>query len=72
VLGRSASRNLAGRVTTYVIGTAVPAVGLGALGILDADGDAGGANITSFEDALCYFRNFEKSLGRSSFAAASS
>jgi voltage-gated potassium channel len=52
ILGRSATRNLAGRVTLYVIGSAVAAVGLGALAILDAERDAVGANITTFGDAL--------------------
>lgn len=52
ILGRSATRNLAGRVTLYVIGSAVAAIGLGALAILDAERDAPGANITTFGDAL--------------------
>jgi voltage-gated potassium channel len=52
ILGRSATRNLAGRVTLYVIGAAVAAVGLGALAILDAERDASGANITTFGDAV--------------------
>lgn len=52
ILGRSASRNLAGRVTLYVIGSAVAAVGLGALAMLDAERYAPGANITTFGDAL--------------------
>ena len=52
VLGRSATRNLVGRVTVYVIGTAVAAVGLGALAMLDAERGADDANITSVGDAL--------------------
>jgi len=52
ILGRSATRNLAGRVTLYVIGTAIAAVGLGALAVLDAERDAPGATITTFGDAL--------------------
>ena len=52
ILGRSASRNLAGRITLYVIGSALAAVGLGALAILDAERDAAGATITTFGDAL--------------------
>ena len=52
ILGRSATRNLAGRVTLYVIGSAVAAVGLGALAILDAEREAAGANITTFGDAV--------------------
>lgn len=52
ILNRSAIGGLAGRVTIYVAGTAVMAVGLGALAILDAERDAPGANITSAGDAL--------------------
>ena len=52
VLNRSAVGSLVGRVTTYVAGTAVMAVGLGAVAVLDAEQDAGGANITTFGDAL--------------------
>ena len=52
ILGRSTTRNLAGRVTLYVIGSAVAAVGLGALAILDAEREAAGANITTFGDAV--------------------
>lgn len=52
VLGRSAARNLVGRVTLYVIGTGLAAVGLGALAVLDAERDAPDANITSFGDAI--------------------
>jgi voltage-gated potassium channel len=47
ILNRSAVGNLAGRVTTYVIGAAVMAVGLGAVAVLDAEQDAKSANITS-------------------------
>lgn len=52
ILGRSASTNLAGRVTAYVIGTAVAAVGLGAVAVLDAERAHPDANILSFGDAL--------------------
>ena len=52
VLNRSAAGNLVGQVTTYVIGTAVMAVGLGSVAILDAERDGAGANITTFGDAL--------------------
>jgi voltage-gated potassium channel len=52
ILNRSAVSNLAGRVTTYVIGAAVMAVGLGAVAALDAEQDAPNANITSIGDAL--------------------
>jgi voltage-gated potassium channel len=47
ILNRSAVGNLAGRVTTYVIGAALMAVGLGAVAALDAEQDAPDANITS-------------------------
>lgn len=52
ILNRSAAGNLVGQVTTYVIGAAVAAVGLGSIAVLDAEQDAAGANITSFGDAL--------------------
>lgn len=52
ILNRSAAGNLAGRVTTYVMGAAVMAVGLGAVAILDAEQDAPKANITTIGDAL--------------------
>jgi voltage-gated potassium channel len=52
VLNRSAAGSLVGRVSTYVAGIAVMALGLGALAILDAEQDADGANIRTFGDAL--------------------
>lgn len=52
ILGRSATKNLAGRVTAYVIGTAVAAVGLGALAVLDAERSHPDANILTFGDAV--------------------
>lgn len=52
ILNRTATRGLAGRVTTYVIGTAIAACGLGALAVLDAERGAADANITTFGDAL--------------------
>lgn len=52
VLNRSAAGNLVGRVTTYVLGTAITAAFLGSIAILDAEQDAAGANITTFGDAL--------------------
>jgi voltage-gated potassium channel len=52
ILNRSAAGSLVGRVTTYVAGTAIMAVVLGAVGVLDAEQDASGANITSLGDAL--------------------
>lgn len=52
ILNRSASRSPIGRVTTYVAGTAIAAVFLGALAILDVEQLAPAANIRSFGDAL--------------------
>lgn len=52
VLNRSAAGSLVGKVSTYVGGTAVMALGLGALAVLDAEQDAPGANITTYGDAL--------------------
>jgi voltage-gated potassium channel len=52
ILNRSAIGNLAGRVSIYVTGAAVAAVGLGALAVLDAEREAPGANITHADDAL--------------------
>lgn len=52
ILNRSATRSLIGKVTTYVGGTAVAALFLGALAILDVEQFAPDANIRSFGDAL--------------------
>ncbi len=52
ILNRSAAGSLVGQVSTYVVGTAVMAVGLGALAILDSEQGEADANITSFGDAL--------------------
>ena len=52
VLDRVVSRGLVGRVAVYVTGSAVAAVFLGALAVLDAERNAVGANITSFADSL--------------------
>jgi voltage-gated potassium channel len=52
ILQRSAAASLAGRVTTYIIGATVMAIGLGAIVILDVEQEAPGANITTFGDAL--------------------
>ena len=51
-LNRSAVGSLVGKVTTYVGGTALMALGLGAIAVLDAEQDAPGANITTFGNAL--------------------
>lgn len=52
LLGRSAARNLAGRVTTYVVGTTIACVGLGALAMVDAERGHPDANLTNIGDAL--------------------
>lgn len=52
ILNRSARRNLTERVTLYVVGTAIAAVGLGALAVLDAEQKSSHANIQSIGDAL--------------------
>lgn len=52
ILNRSAASSLVGRVTTYVAGVAIMAVGLGAVAILDAEAGAPDANIRTFGDAL--------------------
>lgn len=52
VLNRSAAGSLIGKVSAYVAGTAVMALGLGALAVLDAEQDASSANIETFGDAL--------------------
>ncbi len=52
VLNRTATGSLAGKATTYVIGTAVMAVALGAVAVLDVEREAQDANITTFGDAL--------------------
>lgn len=52
MLNRKAARGLAGRVMTYVVGTAVAACGLGALAVLEAEREAPDANITTFGDSL--------------------
>jgi voltage-gated potassium channel len=52
ILHRSAATSLVGRVSAYAVGVAVMSVGLGAVAALDAEQDAGGANIRTFGDAL--------------------
>jgi voltage-gated potassium channel len=52
ILNRSAVGSLAGRVSVYVFGVAVAAIGLGALAVLDAERDSPDANITTAGDAL--------------------
>ena len=52
IFHRSAAGSLIGRVTTYVIGSAVMAMGLAAVAILDVEQDADGSNLRTFGDAL--------------------
>ncbi len=52
ILNRSAANSLVGRVSAYVVGVAVVAVGLGAIAMLDVEQDAPGSNIKTFGDAL--------------------
>ena len=52
VFNRSATSSLVGRVSSYVIGTAVMSALLAAIAILDVEQDAPNANITTFGDAL--------------------
>lgn len=52
LLSRTATRSFAGRTTLYVVGTAIAAVFLGALTVLDAERLAPTANIRSFGDAV--------------------
>jgi len=52
ILNRTAAGSLAGKATVYVAGTAVLAVGLGAIAGLDVERGDPDANITTFGDAL--------------------
>lgn len=52
MLNRGVAGSLANRVTVYVVGVALAAVGLGALAVLDAERDADGANLVTIGDAL--------------------
>ena len=52
IINRSATSSLVGRVSTYVIGTAVMSALLAAIAILDVEQGATDANITTFGDAL--------------------
>lgn len=63
VLNRSAAGSLVGRVTTYVVGVAVMACGLGAIAILDVEQEAKGANITTFGDALWWAATTTTTVG---------
>lgn len=52
IFHRSAAGSLIGRVTTYVVGSAVMAMGIAAVAILDVEQDVDGSNIRTFGDAL--------------------
>jgi len=52
IMNRSATSSLVGRVSTYVIGTAVMSAVLGAIAMLDVEQDAETGNITTIGDAL--------------------
>ena len=52
IINRSATGSLVGRVSTYVVGTAVMSALLAAIAVLDVERHADGANITTFGDAL--------------------
>lgn len=52
ILNRTIARGLAGRVATYVVGTALASCALGSLAVLDAERGVPDANITTFGDAL--------------------
>jgi voltage-gated potassium channel len=67
VLNRSAAGSLVGKVSAYVFGTAVMALGLGALAVLDAEQDASGANITTFGDALWWAATTVTTVGYGDF-----
>jgi voltage-gated potassium channel len=67
MLNRGATTGLAGRVTAYVVGTAVAAVGLGALAILDAERDDPDATIRSFGDAVWWATTTVTTVGYGDF-----
>ena len=52
LLGRAAATSLASQVLAYAAGGAMIAIGLGAVGVLDAERHAPGANITDFGVAI--------------------
>lgn len=67
VLNRSAASSLAGRVSAYVTGTAVMALFLGAIAILDVEQDAADAKITTFGDALWWSATTVTTVGYGDF-----
>ena len=63
IANRSATRSLIGRVTTYVAGSAVAAVGLGAIAVLDVEQDARGSNIHQLGVALWWAASTVTTVG---------
>lgn len=63
MLNRSATRGLVERVTVYVAGTAVMAVILGAIAVLDAEERSSHANIKTFGDALWWATSTVMTVG---------
>ena len=52
LFGRAAAASMASQVLAYVAGTALLAIGLGAVAVLDVERDAPGANIHNFGDSI--------------------
>lgn len=67
LLSRTVTRSLAGRASIYMAGTAVAAVGLGALAVLDAEQEAQDANLTSIGDALWWATTTVTTVGYGDF-----
>lgn len=67
ILNRTAASSLTGRVLMYVAGTAVLAVMLGALAVLDAERDADGSTITTAGDALWWATTTVTTVGYGDF-----
>jgi voltage-gated potassium channel len=63
ILNRTAAGSLAGRATAYVVGTAVVAVALGAVAVLDVERADPDANITTFGDALWWATSTVTTVG---------
>ncbi|WP_206422557.1 potassium channel family protein [Nocardioides pantholopis] len=67
ILHRAAVSSLVGRVGVYVGGTAVVAIALGAIAVLDAERADPGANITTFGDALWWATTTVTTVGYGDF-----